>query len=375
MTPTLLLSKQLINCPSITPNDNGCQAILSQRLEDSGFTITHLPEENVSNFFATHGTESPIFAFSGHTDVVPPGREDDWLSPPFEATTRNNCLYGRGAADMKTALAAMITATERFISTHPNHKGTIAFLITSDEEGEATHGTASIIKYLKEKKIALDWCLVGEASSQKQLGDSIKIGRRGSLHGELTVFGKQGHIAYPQYADNPIHRSFQALDELTKTQWDQGNEHFNPTSFQIYNINADTGATNVIPGTLRARFNFRFAPTSSEESLKEKTQAIFDMFGLNYKINWQLSSLPFFSTPGKLQAACHQIIQSTCGITANANTSGGTSDGRFIAPTGTEVVELGLVNASIHQVNEHANLEDLETLSQLYEKILVKLLT
>lgn len=374
MTTTLSLAKTLINQASITPNDNGCQDILLNRLKDLGFTITQLPSNDVSNFYATHGDQGPIFAFSGHTDVVPPGVEADWLSPPFEASVREKKLFGRGAADMKTALAAMITATERFIKNHPKHPGQIAYLITSDEEGMAIDGTAKIMNHLKEKKIKLDWCLVGEASSQKQLGDSIKIGRRGSLHGELTVFGKQGHIAYPQYAINPIHRCFQALDELTQTEWDQGNEHFSPTSFQIYNINADTGATNVIPGSLQARFNFRFAPTSCERSLIEKTESIFSRYDLEYKINWNLSSNPFFSQKGKLQIACCQSIKEICGIDTEPNTTGGTSDGRFIAPTGTEVVELGLINESIHQVNEHADLDDIETLSTLYENILEKML-
>ena len=371
---TLILAKSLINIPSITPNDNGCQKILIDRLTAMGFTITRLDSNGVSNFFATHGDDDSFYAaFSGHTDVVTPGDESEWHSPPFQATVRDEKLFGRGSADMKSALAAMLVATERFLKNNQNHAGKIAFLITSDEEGNATDGTKKIVEYLQKNNIQLNYCLVGEASINKTLGDAIKVGRRGSLHGELTVFGKQGHIAYPQLAINPIHRSFQALDALTQTVWDNGNELFSPTSFQIYNINADTGATNVIPGSLTARFNFRYAPTSTADTLKTKTEIVFREHGLDYKIRWNHASNPFYSQRGKLTIACQQAIQSLCHIDTTLSTTGGTSDGRFIAPTGTEVVELGLCSDNIHQVNECVAIADLERLTDLYENVLERL--
>lgn len=374
MSDTLTLAKQLINIASITPNDNGCQNILIDRLKKIGFDIVTLPSNGVSNFFASHGKEnSLLFAFSGHTDVVPPGDLSEWHSSPFEATVRDGKLFGRGAADMKSALAAMIVATERFIEKNPHHQGKIGFLITSDEEGIATDGTAVIVDYLQKNNIKINYCLVGEASSVKKLGDVIKVGRRGSLHGELTVFGKQGHIAYPHLAINPIHRSFQALDALTKIEWDKGNDLFSPTSFQIYNINADTGATNIIPGTLTARFNFRHSPESTAESLQTRTETVFEEHDLHFKIRWNHSSKPFYSQPGQLTKACQAVILESCGITTTPNTTGGTSDGRFIAPTGAEVVELGLRSGSIHHVNEHADLEDLDKLTELYSNILNKI--
>ena len=370
MTPTLSLSQQLINIKSITPNDNGCQIILIDRLKKMGFSITELNSNGVSNFFAVRGTGEKLFAFSGHTDIVPPGDETEWHSPPFEATVRNEKLFGRGAADMKTALAAMIVATERFIEKNPNHENKIGFLITSDEEGDATEGTAKIIEYLQENNIKIHYCLIGEASSNKKLGDVIKVGRRGSLHGDLTVYGKQGHIAYPHLAINPIHRSFQALDFLTTLEWDKGNALFSPTTFQIYNIHADTGATNIIPGSLSARFNFRYCPESTAETLKNRVEKVLDDHQLQYKINWNHASHPFYSNPGTLTKACVDAIASLCHITTEQNTTGGTSDGRFIAPTGAEVVELGLRNESIHHVDENTDLADLEKLTDLYEMIL-----
>ncbi|EKD45233.1 MAG: hypothetical protein ACD_70C00011G0001 [uncultured bacterium] len=374
MSEIIELAKSLINISSITPNDHGCQKILIDRLKKMGFSITELNSNGVSNFFATHGHGEKLFAFSGHTDVVPPGNINEWRSPPFQADIRDGKLFGRGAADMKSALAAMIVATENFLQKNKNHSGKIAFLITSDEEGNATDGTKKIVEHLQKNDIKLDYCLVGEASSNERLGDVIKVGRRGSLHGELTVFGKQGHIAYPQLAINPIHRSFQALDALTGLAWDNGNELFSPTSFQIYNINADTGASNIIPGTLTARFNFRYAPTSSAESLQEKTEKIFQNHGLHYKIRWLHASEPFYSPAGKLRDACMQVIKSICHIDTQPNTTGGTSDGRFIAKLGTEVVELGLCSDSIHQVDEYANIDDVTRLSQLYEQVLEKLM-
>lgn len=374
-TPTLSLAQELIKIRSITPNDNGCQKILIDRLKKLGFTIEEIHSNGVSNFWAQHGTEKPLFVFSGHTDVVPPGPEEKWTSPPFSPEIRNDHLYGRGAADMKSALAAMITATENFFQHNKKHSGSIGFIITSDEEGTATDGTIKVIEHLKQKNTAIDWCLIGEATGIDQVGDSIKVGRRGSLHGQLEVIGKQGHIAYPQLADNPIHRSFKALDALTHIEWDQGNEFFNPTSFQIYNIDADTGATNIIPGTLKAKFNFRFAPTSTAESLQERVHKVFDDHQLNYRIHWDLSSQPFLSKPARLTEAVKESIKEVCDIDTHANTTGGTSDGRFIAPTGAEVVELGPSNKSIHQVDENIKLEDLEKLTALYENILQKLLS
>lgn len=372
---TLALAKQLINIRSITPEDNGCQTVLADHLNAMGFKVEHLPSNGVKNIWARHGDSDPLFIFSGHTDVVPPGPESRWTTPPFNASTRDGYLYGRGAADMKGALAAMMIGCQQFIKQNPNHPGSIGFMITSDEEGSADDGTVKIVDYLQQHHIVPKWCIIGEASSNQQLGDVIKVGRRGSLHGELRVFGKQGHIAYPQLADNPIHRSFKALDALTQTQWDQGNEHFTPTSLQIYNINADTGASNIIPGSLTARFNFRFSPTTSSETLQQHVHDVFDKHELHYKINWNLSSQPFLSPRGELIKACKHTIKELCNITPEANTAGGTSDGRFISKTGCEIVELGAVSQCIHQVNEHIKLDDLEKLTDLYFGILKKLLT
>lgn len=374
ITQSLELAKQLINIPSITPNDNGCQDIIINILNELNFDIKKLDSNGVKNIWAQHGQVGPLFVFSGHTDVVPPGPENKWRTPPFTATIRDNCLCGRGAADMKGALAAMIIGCKRFIEQNPNHKGSIGFMITSDEEGNATDGTKKIVEYLQKNKIKIDWCLIGEASSSEQLGDTIKIGRRGSLHGELQVIGKQGHIAYPQLVDNPIHRSFKVLDYLTQLEWDKGDEHFTPTSFQIYNINADTGASNIIPGSLTAKFNFRFSPASTVGSLKERVQKVFDNHKLHYKINWNLMSEPFISRRGPLTTACINAIHKFCKIDSMPNTIGGTSDGRFIAKMGCEVVELGAVSNCIHQINEHIEIKDLEQLTILYQDILKHLL-
>lgn len=373
MTETLSLAKMLINMPSITPTDHGCQTTLMDRLKKIGFEITEINTNGVSNFFAIRGKQGKLFAFSGHTDVVPPGDLSEWHTPPFESDVRDGKLYGRGAADMKSALAAMVVATERFLEKHPNHAGKIGFLITSDEEGNGKDGTIRIVEYLEKNNITLDYCLIGEASSTKKLGDVIKVGRRGSLHGELTVHGKQGHIAYPHLAINPIHRSFQALDHLTNIEWDQATDLFSPTSFQIYNINADTGANNVIPGSLTARFNFRYSPESTAESLQTRVAAVFEEHQLHYDIKWNLSSKPFYSKPGLLTETCKTVIQDLCHVTTEPNTTGGTSDGRFIASTGAEIVELGLRNETIHHINEHIDVADLEKLTDLYEAILVKL--
>ena len=373
MSETVSLAKQLINIPSITPHDKGCQTLLIDRLKNSGFHVIDLSSNGVSNFLAMRGPQSAshFFAFSGHTDVVPPGDTNEWCSPPFEATIREEKLFGRGSADMKSALAAMIVATERFIQKNSNHSKKIGFLVTSDEEGSGKDGTLKIVEYLQKNKIALDYCLIGEASSNKILGDVLKVGRRGSLHGELIVYGKQGHIAYPHLAINPIHRSFQALDHLTNIEWDQSTELFSPTSFQIYNINADTGsANNIIPGALTARFNFRYSPESTAESLQSRVAQVFDEHQLHYAIKWNHSSKPFYSKPGLLTHTCIDVIKKCCNVTAAPNTTGGTSDGRFIAATGAEIVELGLCSDSIHQVNENTRLDDLEKLTDVYEAIL-----
>ncbi|MDP1574285.1 MAG: succinyl-diaminopimelate desuccinylase [Coxiellaceae bacterium] len=377
MSNTLALSEQLMNIKSITPNDNGCQAVLIDRLKKIGFEITELNANGVSNFFAvkkSKNSDAPLFAFSGHTDVVPPGDESEWLSPPFTATIRDGKLFGRGSADMKTAIAAMIIATENFLAKNPTHQHHLAFLITSDEEGDATDGTLRIVEFIEKNGIKIDYCLVGEASSTKALGDSIKVGRRGSLHGELIVHGKQGHIAYPHLAINPIHRSFQALDALTHIEWDKGNALFSPTTFQIYNIHADTGANNIIPGSLSARFNFRHCPDSTAEQLQSLVEKVLRDHQLEFSIRWNHSSKPFYSKPGALTNAVSESILQVCGITTLPNTTGGTSDGRFIAHTGAEVVELGLCSGSIHHVNEHTSLDDLDKLTNLYEDILKRLM-
>lgn len=368
---TLKLAIELINRESITPNDGGCQDLLMDELTQMGFTIQKLPSGQVKNFWARHGQQGPLFLFSGHTDVVPPGPLEKWSSPPFVGTVRDDCLFGRGAADMKGALAAMVMACKYFLAENPSHPGSIGFLITSDEEGDAENGTIKGVEYFQQQGIRPDWCLIGEASSQQELGDAIKIGRRGSLHGFLQVIGKQGHIAYPHLAENPIHRSFKVLDELTQVTWDKGDEFFTPTSFQIYNIQADTGASNIIPGTLTARFNFRFSPASSAEQLQQRVHKTLDDHDLNYKIDWKISGQPFFSPPGRLAAACKAAIQRVCHQNPNPNTTGGTSDGRFIAPLGCEIVELGPPSKSIHQINEHIKLNDLTNLALIYKDILV----
>lgn len=367
---TLKLAIELINKESITPHDNTCQDLLIEKLTQMGFSIQKLSSGKVSNFWARRGQAGPLLVFAGHTDVVPPGPLEKWHSPPFAGTVRDGALFGRGSSDMKSALAAMVIACQFFLQKHPSHSGSLGFMITSDEEGDATDGTIKIVEYLQQQAVQPDWCLIGEASSQVELGDSIKIGRRGSLHGYLQVIGKQGHIAYPHLADNPIHRSFKALDELTHVSWDNGNEFFTPTSFQIYNIQADTGASNIIPGALTASFNFRFSPASTAENLKQRVHKVLDDHELNYKINWKLSSNPFFSPPGQLAQACHHAVLKICGIEPDPNTTGGTSDGRFIAALGCEIVELGPPSKHIHQINEHIKLNDLTQLAQIYLHIL-----
>ena len=373
MLDTLTLAKQLINIKSVTPMDNGCQKIISGILSSLNFEIADLQCDNVSNLWATWGKSGPLFAFSGHTDTVPAGSSRQWRSDPFTATEYDGELYGRGAADMKSAIAAMVCAIEEFIIENKKIRFKIGVMITSDEEGEALNGTRKIVEYLKNINTKPDWCLIGEATSLETLGDSVKVGRRGSLHGELHLNGKQGHIAYPQLADNPIHRCFKALDALTQTEWDKGNEHFAPTSFQIYHIHADTGASNLIPGSLSTKFNFRFSPESNAQSLREEVHQTLDTHGLDYTLNWDLSSTPFMSKPGKLLQAVKDSIRTECKISTTPNTAGGTSDGRFISQLGCEIVEVGPINASIHQVNEKISIKELYQLKDVYKAILTNI--
>lgn len=345
-----------------------------QRLIALGFQPEPLRFGEVDNFWARRGQQGPLFCFAGHTDVVPPGPLERWHSPPFQPESREGLLYGRGAADMKGSLAAMITATERFVGDYPNHRGSIAYLITSDEEGPAKDGTVRVVETLEARGEKIDWCLVGEPSSREQLGDTIKNGRRGSLNGFLTVKGKQGHVAYPHLANNPLHAFAPALAELTAEVWDQGNAFFPPTSFQVANLNVGTGAENVIPGELKAQFNFRFSTELDEATIKQRVLTILDRHQLHYDLDWRLSGLPFLTPAGELVAAAQRAIQTVMGFDSELSTSGGTSDGRFIAPTGAQVLELGPLNATIHQIDECVGIEDLEQLSAIYYRILVELL-
>ena len=374
MSATIELAKDLISRASVTPKDEGCQDVLIARLEKLGFRAEKLRFEDVDNLWLRRGTEAPVFCFAGHTDVVPPGPLNRWDTPPFEPSIRDGKLYGRGSADMKGSIAAMVTATERFVAEHPEHQGSIAFLITSDEEGPSINGTVKVVETLEARNEKIDWCLVGEPSSTHRAGDVIKNGRRGSLSGNLKVLGKQGHVAYPHLADNPIHRLAPALAELAATEWDQGNEFFPPTTFQVSNINAGTGANNVIPGEVDVMFNFRFSTEATEASLKQRVHTILDRHGLRYELDWNLSGNPFLTRKGELVDAACAAIKEVAGMDAELSTAGGTSDGRFIAPTGAQVLELGPVNATIHQLNEHVAVDELDTLSTYYEKILTKLL-
>jgi succinyl-diaminopimelate desuccinylase len=373
-THTLELTKELIARPSVTPDDCGCQDILIERLQNIGFQAERLPFGEVQNFWAHHGSEGPVLAFAGHTDVVPVGDASAWSSPPFQPTERDGLLYGRGAADMKGSLAAMITACERFIAQHPDHHGTIAFLITSDEEGVATHGTVKVLEHLQARNESIQWCIVGEPSSNQKLGDIVKNGRRGSLSADLTILGIQGHVAYPHLADNPIHRAMPALAELSQCHWDKGNEFFPPTSFQISNIRAGTGAGNVIPGELSVAFNIRFSTELRPEQIKETVQTILDKHALNYKINWTLGGQPFLTDTGALLAVTQKAIKRITGHDTELSTAGGTSDGRFIAQTGAQVIEIGPCNATIHKVNEFVEIQALGELSRIYEQIMMELL-
>ena len=371
--PTIQLACELIARDSVTPDDKGCQDLLSQRLAPLGFKAEKMRFGEVDNLWLRRGDDGPLFCFAGHTDVVPPGPLTDWDSPPFEPEIRNGLLYGRGAADMKGSIAAMTIAVERFLAEQPEFDGSIAFLITSDEEGPATDGTIKVMQTLEARHEKIDYCLVGEPSSTHTVGDIIKNGRRGSLGGTLTIIGKQGHVAYPDLADNPIHRAAPALAELTAAQWDQGNEFFPPTTFQVSNIHAGTGATNVIPGELDITFNFRFSTEQTVESLQQRTTEILDRHGLNYRLEWSLSGQPFLTPPGRLVNAIRDAIHDCTGIETELSTAGGTSDGRFIAPSGAEVVELGPVNATIHQINECVAIEQLKRLTDIYQGILERI--
>ena len=374
MNNTLELAKSLISQASVTPDDNGCQSIMIERLKKIGFEIHPLKFGDVDNFWATRGNSGPIFAFAGHTDVVPAGNEDAWNTSPFEPTIKGDYLFGRGAADMKGGLASMVTATENFVQDNPDHNGTIAFLITSDEEGVAINGTVKVMDYLKENDTKIDYCLLGEPSSTSITGDVIKNGRRGSLNGVINVNGQQGHVAYPHLARNPIHFIAPALNDLCLQEWDSGNEYFPATSFQISNFHSGGGVTNVVPGEAKVMFNFRYSTETTKEELMAKVHEILDNHKIDYTLDWHHSGDPFLTPVGDLVSACVSAIEETKDITPELSTSGGTSDGRFIAQEGTQVVELGPVNATIHQINESILVKDLEDLSSIYTKVLTRIL-
>jgi succinyl-diaminopimelate desuccinylase len=371
---TVQLCCELIRRESLTPRDAGCQALMIERLEKIGFTCIPLPYGEVTNFWAERGTDGPILVFAGHTDVVPTGPVEQWATVPFEPTLIGDTLYGRGTADMKGSLAAMVVACEAFVAEHPDHPGRIGFLITSDEEGPAVDGTVKVMDYLRQQNKTIDWCLVGEPSSSKRLGDTIKNGRRGSLGAKLTIKGTQGHIAYPHLADNPIHKALQALQALTTEEWDTGNEFFPPTSLQISNIHGGTGVTNVIPGELEVQFNFRFSTAVTDAELRDRTEAILTAHGLDYNLAWNLSGQPFLTGSGELIDATVACIREITGLQTELSTAGGTSDGRFIAPTGTQLVELGPINATIHKIDEQVLAADLPRLADIYQAILQRLL-
>lgn len=374
MSTTIDLCSELISRPSVSPDDQGCQEILLARLEKLGFDIEHLPFSDVKNLWARRGSNAPLFCFAGHTDVVPARNTADWDSDPFSPEIRDGLLYGRGSADMKGSLAAMITACERFLEKTPNFDGSIAFLITSDEESIATDGTVKVIETLQNRNEHIDYCLVGEPSSSQKLGDVARNGRRGSLNGTLSVKGKEGHVAYPELAINPIHVFLPALTELSQIEWDHGNDYFPATSFQISNISAGQGTNNVIPGEMSLLFNFRFSTEVTAEGLKAQVKTIFDHHYDNYELEWQLSGNPFITEVGVLTNAVTKSVKAVTGVDCSLSTGGGTSDGRFIAPTGAQVVELGPINASIHKNNEHVAIADLDQLTLIYERILEEIL-
>ena len=376
MSKTIELAQALIKIDSVTPNDKGCQTLMTDHLQRSNFEISDLKFGEVDNFWAEHGTGSPVFVFAGHTDVVPVGDQSKWDLDPFSAQIKDGMLYGRGAADMKGSLAAMLSASERFVKDYPDHKGTIGYLITSDEEGPAVDGTVKVCEHLNTIGQTVDYCLVGEPSATNTLGDIIKNGRRGSLNGTLTLIGKQGHIAYPHLANNPIHLAVPALNDLCEELWDEGNEYFPATSFQVSNIHSGTGVTNVIPGEIEIVFNFRYSTESTHEGLQKRVCDILDKHQLEYKIDWNHSGYPFLTPKGELVSGCVDSIKKVTGVDTQLSTSGGTSDGRFIAPIlNAQVVELGPLNATIHQVNECVSVQDLDDLSDIYYHILKNILS
>lgn len=368
------LCKALVAQPSVTPADAGCQRLLAERLRILGFQCESMGFGEVDNLWASHGETGPTLVFAGHTDVVPPGPEDRWRSPPFEPTVRGDLLYGRGSADMKASLAAMVIAAEAFVAEYPDHRGRLGFLLTSDEEGPAVDGTKRVVDTLMARGESIDWCVVGEPSSRERLGDTIKNGRRGSLGATVTVHGRQGHIAYPHLADNPIHRALAAFDALARERWDEGDDFFDPTSLQFSNLNAGTGATNVIPGELIAQFNLRFSAANSEVELRQRCESLLQRHDLHYDVEWCLSGEPFITEPGELVAAAQASLEEVTGSIAELSTSGGTSDGRFIARTGAQIIELGPVNASIHQRDEHVRVDDIPRLTKIYHGIMRRLL-
>ena len=374
LSKTLTLASTLISRPSVTPKDEGCQDILTQALSPFGFEAEKMNFDDVENLWLRKGTEAPLFCFAGHTDVVPTGPLDEWDDDPFNAEIRDGKLYGRGTADMKGSIAAFTVASQRFITDYPDHKGSIAYLITSDEEGPATDGTVKVIKTLEDRNEKIDWCLVGEPSSTSKVGDVIKNGRRGSLGCWLQINGKQGHVAYPHLAENPIHLTAPMLDELTAMEWDKGNDFFPPTTFQVSNLHAGTGVTNVIPGALKMIFNFRFSTEITPEELQQRVEALLEKHNLNYEIKWVLSGMPFLTAEGDLVDAAVSAIKKVSQIDTELSTSGGTSDGRFIAPTGAQVLELGPTNATIHQINECVGEDELDTLEEIYYQMLKNLL-
>jgi succinyl-diaminopimelate desuccinylase len=374
MSPTLDLTQNLLRRPSVSPEDHGCLDVIAARLEPLGFRNERINFGPVENLWSRRGDARPLLCFAGHTDVVPTGPREDWQTDPFEPVVRDGILYGRGSADMKSGLAAMITATERFLARHPAHGGSLAFLLTSDEEGPSVDGTRRVVEVLEARREKIDWCVVGEPASHAVLGDTIKIGRRGSLSGRLTVHGVQGHIAYPHLAANPVHAFAPALAELVAMDWDTGNEFFQPTSFQVSNIAAGTGAPNVIPGELKVRFNLRFSTEQTVDRLQQEVIALLDRHRVSYTLEWFVSGLPFLTQPGALTETVALAVHDVTGRRPAFSTSGGTSDGRFIAPTGAEVVELGVVNATIHKVNECVEVADLDVLSRMYERVMERLL-
>lgn len=372
--PLFTLLSDLLTRPSITPDDAGCQDVIAERLERAGFACERLPFGEVTNLWARRGTARPLLCFAGHTDVVPPGDTDAWQSDPFTPSVRDGCVYARGAADMKGSLAAMVLAAEDFVARRPAFAGSIAFLLTSDEEGRARDGTLKVIEALTARGEQIDWCVIGEPSSERSLGDVVRIGRRGSLSGRLTVHGVQGHVAYPELADNPIRRFAPVLAELYATRWDDGNAYFPPTGFEVVSIESGTGAPNVTPGELRARFNFRYSTEWTHDRLKARVESVLRSHALNYELAWHLSGEPFLTRPGTLTDAVARAVEETTGAAPKFSTGGGTSDGRFIAPSGADVVELGPVNASIHKIDEHVSLADLAQLTTIYRRILDLLL-